>query len=153
MLLFGEDRLVANWVASRIQVTPFREDATAIGVVRGDHLIGGVVYTNFRRNTGGNNIEMGCAGEGNWLTKGALRVFFAYPFEQLDCCRVTTLVAKKNKRARRFNDKLGFKLEGVVRRGFGHDDACVYGMLIHECRWIGKGANELRKRQLAAACA
>src|SRR3546814_19106894 len=53
-------------------------------------------------------IHMGAAGEGLWLTRESLRVSFAYPFLQLKCRRVTTVVASRNVTALAFNKKLGF---------------------------------------------
>lgn len=99
------------------------------------------VYQNFR----GCDIEMACAiDDKRSLTKGALSIFFSYPFNQLNCVRVTTIVSRRNKASRRFVEKLGFKLEGVVRKVIdGKTDAIIYGMLRSECRWIPQ--IELRK--------
>ena len=37
---------------------------------------------------------------------------------------------------REFLIRLGFVLEGTMRRGFTNDDCVIYGMLREECRWI-----------------
>ena len=95
-------------------------------------ILGAVLYTNFRRCS----IEMTSAGAPGWLTRGNLRGFFSYPFEQLGCRRVTGIVHRKNKHARQINERLGFKLEGICRHGFPDGDACVYGMIRKDCRWI-----------------
>ncbi len=50
------------------------------------------------------------------------------------------------------NEGVGFKLEGVVREGFGSDDACIYGMLRSEAaRWIGEEDSERLTRSALGA--
>lgn len=47
--------------------------------------------------------------------------------------RLAMEIARKNKRARRFAEKFGCKLEGVRRKGYdGKQDAMCYGMLKEE---------------------
>lgn len=117
------------------------KDYEAIGVLRKDGaLMGGVIYSNFRELPfGGHSIEMDCAGEPGWLTKATLKVFFRYPFNQLGVVRITTMVAKANKRARTLNERLGFKQEGCIRNGMGGGkDMIVFGMLRSDCRFLGE---------------
>lgn len=54
---------------------------------------------------------------------------FHYAFDFLGAARVTGLVRAKNRRARKFDESLGFKLEGVMRKAFHDDDLCIYGFL------------------------
>ena len=61
---------------------------------------------------------------------------FDYPFNQLGVNRITGLVAKKNKEARRFDEHLGFKYEGNMRHALADDDMLIYGMLKRECKWL-----------------
>lgn len=95
-------------------------------------ILGSVLYTNYRCGS----IEMTQAGTPGWLTRENLRVLFSYPFEQLGCRRVTGIVHRKNKHARQINERLGFKLEGISRHGFPDGDACIYGLIRKDCRWI-----------------
>ena len=46
-----------------------------------------------------------------------------------DVQRVTGLVRAKNLAARRFDEHIGFELEGIMRKAFIDDDLCVYGFL------------------------
>lgn len=132
-LLIGADEKIAEYV-SRKTGTTFK-DYTAIGVVRRNVLVGGVVYHMFREG----NCEVSIAFDSpQWALPGTLRGLFDYPFNQLNCHRMTALIAKKNKRSRKLTEGLGFKLEGVLRRGIGGRDAMIYGMLKDECRWLGK---------------
>ena len=140
MILAGQKELVACWVADRIRDMgePPARDYEAIGVTKGDVLIGGVIYSEFREiSRGEHDIRMHCAGEPGWLTRQTLRAFFEYPFRQLAAVRVTTTVAKGNKKARALNERLGFVHEGTIRHGYGRGrDGILYGMLVDECTWI-----------------
>jgi RimJ/RimL family protein N-acetyltransferase len=95
-------------------------------------LLGGVIFISYRRT----DIETLWAGEPGWLTRGNLRSIFTYPFEQLGVRRVTGIIHRKNKQARKIAEKIGFKLEGVCRQAFNNGDAIVYGIIKQECRWI-----------------
>lgn len=129
--------MVADWVAGQIPHVSSFKDMAAIGVERDGVLVGGVVYHEFR----GNDVQMSCAATSRrWLKEGFLRALFAYPFAQLGCDRVSSFAPKGNTHTRRFLEKLGFKEEGNMRRGFVGDDCILYGMLREECKWI-KGIN------------
>ena len=72
-----------------------------------------------------------------WVTKEAMRRFFTYPFVQLNCSRVTGLVAANNHVARKFDEHIGFVYEGTLRKGMTDGtDMIVYGLLREDCRWI-----------------
>lgn len=133
----GESRdNLGQWAASRIRGYTLPKEYVALGVTMPAGQ-GVVIYSDFHAAVP--ELKMDCAGAGAWLSREALRVFFAYPFIELDCRRVTTIVAKKHKRARKFNERLGFIQEGVCRKAApgGKDNAIIYGMLKEECRWIG----------------
>lgn len=131
--VYGEDERLSAWAGKRIGVA-FR-NATAIGVERDGELLAVVIYDRFS----GNDICMHVAAEpgARWATKDAMYRFFAYPFIQLGCTRVTGLVGANNAKARRFDEHIGFVYEGTMRRGMADgSDLIVYGMLRDECRWI-----------------
>ncbi len=95
-----------------------------------------VVLSNFSKR----NIDMHTAAicGAQWASpRESLRMFngvFNYAFEQLRASRVTGLVRAKNEDARRFDEHLGFKLEGIMREAFEDDNLCVYGFLASEYR-------------------
>ena len=127
---------VSAWAAARIGVE-FGPDAKAIGLERDGELIVGVVYDRFS----GNDICMHVAATPGvlWVKRETMFRFFAYPFLQLGCTRVTGLVAATNAVARKFDEHIGFVQEGVLREGMPNgDDIIVYGMLARECRWINR---------------
>jgi RimJ/RimL family protein N-acetyltransferase len=136
-LIWDRPSDVAAWVASQIPQMSGGHDfgaCQAVGVIGEDgRLLGGIVFHNWQ--AGFRNIEVSFASStSRWLTRNLLRQILAYPFDQLQCQRITALTPKKNAQARKFLDGFGFKREGVVRRGFGNDDMIVSGLLAREWR-------------------
>lgn len=136
-ILAGHDELVAGWVCERVKDLQLsRFGYTAIGLMDdGGAIVAGVVYDMFR----GYDVQMHVAAvsDKRWLNKTFLTEAFRYPFEQLGVKRVTGLVAASNREAQRFDEHLGFKLEGIVRQGMPDgDDLMIYGLLKSECRWL-----------------
>lgn len=135
MILTGWDAAVARWVGDRLGIEDFGQ-YTALGIVRGDDLIAGVVYNQFRKQE--RSIEASIAAVNpRWASRTTLRVIFAYPFQQLHCIRITAITSAKNQPARAFLCRLGFVQEGVMRRAFrNEEDAVIHGLLADECRWL-----------------
>jgi RimJ/RimL family protein N-acetyltransferase len=76
-------------------------------------------------------------GSRHWMTPAYMAACFRYPFLQLGVNRVSGLVRADNKDAQRFDEALGFKLEGVLRQGAADgSDLFLYGMLRSECRYL-----------------
>lgn len=155
-LLYFQNAIVCQWVAEHIPAmaptlsqVPFGEAfgaATAIGVLNAkDELVGGVVYHNYQPTF--RSIELSFAStDRRWLTRRILGDLLRYPFDDLNCQRVTGFTPRKATSARRFLDRFGFKREGLVRRGFGDDDAVISGLLRKEWQ-RSKWATPLPERQ------
>lgn len=136
--LYGHDEAVARWVGDHVGIKDFGPCA-AIGIMRDDELIAGVVYNNWRHPFDPGLIEATMASTTHrWCNRATLAVIFGYPFNQLGCRRVTLTTEAKNQPVRAFLCHLGFREEGVIRQGFPTDDAVIYGMLRGECRWLAK---------------
>jgi RimJ/RimL family protein N-acetyltransferase len=142
-VLFDADELVAEHVRRLLprQVGSLTSDgratvAAALGVVVAGRIAGGVMFFNWRREDG--DIELaGAFVSPLWAQPATLRTIARYPFVQLNCVRVTALTARRNKRARRVLEKLGFRIEGVKRKGAaGRDDRCIYGLIRSQCSWL-----------------
>lgn len=106
----------------------------AIGVRRGDKLIAGFVYNHYL----GHQIEVTVASvDPRWsLRRDIVRALFIYPFVQLGVTRLTCTVSVFNKKAIKLAEGLGFRREGLLRRGYdGVNDAYLYAMLREECDW------------------
>lgn len=134
--VFGQDHVVANWVKQRLDgiVNGFGL-CTAIGIEENNQLIAGVVYHDYRRFS----IQISMASETpRWCSRRTLSVLLGYPFHRCKVERITSCTAKNNRRLRSLVTRLGFKLEGTIRRGFdGRHDLLIYGLLKDEAaKWI-----------------
>ncbi len=122
------------WAAERIGLPCFKDDAKAIGVKRRGELVAVVVYDGFAPC----DVNMHVASDGSryWLTRSVLKTVFHYPFVQLGLRRVTGLIPTKKTDAIRFNEHLGFRLEGLCPEAMPDDDLQIRGLLRRECRFI-----------------
>lgn len=133
-LIYDDQPELLRWAAERIGVTRFKPDAKGFGVLRDGQLSAVVVWDTFS--------EVDCAmhvassGDGHWLSRDVLKMAFGYPFMDLKMRRITALIPAKNSRAIRFNEHLGFKLEGLCPEAMPDDDIQIRGMLRRECRFI-----------------
>ena len=132
--LLVDDRLL-DWIAARIpQVGPdhgWGGKARAIGVVVAGEIVAGMACMDWDQRHG--NIEIAMAADSaRWASRDTIRRLLAWPFDQLGCRRLTTIIAADNDRALRLNEGLGFKREGLMRHGFGERDAVILGLLKEE---------------------
>lgn len=138
-VLFGADEFVADFVRVRLGgQTRFVDGYTALGVVRRGVFAGGVVYHNFQKLPHGNTIETSIAfDDATWALPQTLRSLLTYPFLNLDCVRLTSIIGEGNERSRKLCEGLGFALEGIHPMAMdGKETAVSYGMLRENCRWI-----------------
>lgn len=146
--MFGENALVAEWVSQRItSINADFKNCVAIGVTKNGKLIAGVVYHNYFPDF--KNIELSMAADSPmWATKDIIKALLQYPFIQLGCKRITTCTSARNKRALKFNYGIGFRREGVIRRGYGNHDMIICGMLRKEAeRWLKTEKEEVNGQE------
>lgn len=131
-----KQRIALDYLARKLKSTP--EDVTGgspfsvfVACKKRDAR-GVILYKNYASG----DIEMVCAGEPGWVTPKLLKFVLSYPFEQLNCNRITCLAHRKNKAMRQYLVRMGFKLEGVKRKALNGADLCVYGLLRSECKWV-----------------
>ena len=133
MLSFSQDLVYRIWLCKKLDMPTLDIGCKTIASVRDGRILGVVAYQYFN----GIDCHMLVAGEGKWLDRDKLRVFFSYPFNQMGCRRVTALCRDTNDKARRFVEKLGWTEEGVLRSYFDDGADCIiYGMLKEECRFL-----------------
>lgn len=134
--VFGHDAIVASWVASSMPIPTQFYHYAAIGLERDGLPIAAVVYHNFVPVF--KDIEVTCLiADPKAAHPDIIATFLRYPFEQLDCNRVTANTAKKNKRSRKFILGLGFKHEGMKKNGCGNDDMIIYGLTRKDAmKWL-----------------
>lgn len=131
------DNSLHDWVAARMpDDVQFDTKDIAVGVAD-DRIRAGVVYHDHTPKYRGVQVSFATDGPG-WATRKTVAALLWPPFRELDCIRVTALIRKKNKASRRLVEKLGFKLEGSLWRGYGNDHMCVYGLRRSdaEAKWL-----------------
>jgi RimJ/RimL family protein N-acetyltransferase len=145
--VYGDDAVLIAWAQKRIGVE-FRDDATAIGLVRSDDvgpvgadrdthgrlILASVVFDSFSKFDC--SMHVASDGSGRWLTRDFMVRCFAYPFIQLGLRRVTGLVPADNEAALRFDLHLGFKEEGRCRDAAENGDLIILGMTRADCRYL-----------------
>lgn len=136
-LLFSHSHAVSEWVRQKIGEQGFGP-CHAIGIVDGQELIAGVVYSHFS----GNDMVMSIAATSpKWARRGVIRALFHYPFVQIGCDRVTSLIDESNERSIKLCAGLGFMPEGRLRKRYAPRDGIIYGLLKEDCRWLKEKAH------------
>jgi L-amino acid N-acyltransferase YncA len=105
----------------------------AMASIRESKLLGVVLFTSFREQS----IEAHVCGKPGWVTRADLAEMFAYPFRHLGVLRVWSVIARNNKPARSFIERLGFRVKCVLDDEFGaNKDGILYAMRRGECKWL-----------------
>ncbi|WP_434111825.1 GNAT family N-acetyltransferase [Paraburkholderia caffeinilytica] len=133
-VLFDRKEEVMRFVARQTGESRY-DDCSTIGLEKNGEIVAGVVYQGHN----GPNILMHFAlgGSRHLITPAFVSAVFMYPFQVLQCHRVTGLVRADNAGAQLLDEHLGFVREGVMREGAGdREDFIMYGMLERECRFL-----------------
>lgn len=98
-----------------------------LGVWRDDKLVAVCAYNNYKKF----DIEINFAADHpRWATKQVVTWLLSYPFVQLKTQRVTALVKKSNRRARKLLTGIGFKEEGCHKHAAANlETVFSYGLL------------------------
>lgn len=128
-------RIALSYLARRLEMADdeLGDDLSEVFLAcRGNDARGVVIYRNYSSG----DIEMLCAGEPGWVTAGVVKFALTYPFEALNCHRITCHAARKNRAMRNYLERMGFKLEGVKRKALDGHDLMIYGLLRKEAeKW------------------
>lgn len=132
-IIYDDPKRVVQWVAEKNGEEPYQL-ATGIGLEENGELVFGVVYC---LQTGA-NIFLHIASDGTCrLHPAYIGYCFYFPFEQLECRRVTGIVRADNEEAIKFIEHLGFEREGKLRKSCSDGtDEIIFGMLKEECRFL-----------------
>lgn len=153
------DPRVAQWVIDRLhrnediqrveQLGPF----VAYGVLKDGAPVCGVIYNWYRPMPHGADMRVIIASvDPSWCLPGVLRELFRYPFETAGCERLTAIIRDGNARSLKLCTGLGFRREGVLRRGHdGKTNAVILGMLKQECKWLAPRRGYNGKEKSAAS--
>lgn len=96
-------------------------------------ILGVVVFSRF---TQGNCEITVAASDPRFITKRFALAVASYPFVQLECRRVTAIIAVSNAKSLSLAQQLGFRMEGTLRNWFPSGDAYILGLLREDCKWL-----------------
>ena len=134
LILYDRER-VGEWVAHQVYQHGSWGDFNAFGVEMDGELVAGVVIHNIN----GANAFCHIAIEKPCKTMYKLfEVVGDYCFRQLALKRITGLVPNDEPETIRFDMKLGFKPEFIMKDAAPGADMCVLVMRHDECRWLPK---------------
>lgn len=126
---------MARFVATIIEAERGFGPCEALGFLdRKGRLEAGVVYHNFSPENGIIELSAGSVRR-NWGTRDALRLIFAYPFDQLGCQAVVARTGEHNQTPLRIWRALG-AAEYRIPRLRGRDEAEIVTVLTVE-QWKG----------------
>ncbi len=132
-IVMREAGRVKNFAATILGSVPSEGDA-AIGLEEDGELIAAVIFDMYN----GASIAMHVAAVpgARWMTREYLAVCFRYPFVQLKVRKIIGLVSSANRQAQRFDEHLGFVLEGTLKDAHPDGDLLLYSMSSEQCRWL-----------------
>lgn len=135
-IIAHQDPAFPAYVAKVLKVDGFGKHKT-LAVSDGKEIVMIAVYHRYD----GYQCEVALvARKPTWASRRILSMICGYPFIQLGCNRVTTVIRTDNHKSISLVERLGFKRETTEEglRQFCQDgsNAHIYGMLKSECRWI-----------------
>lgn len=152
-VIYHPQNALISWVCAKLDM-PNPGPCTAIGIVNeAGAMMAGALFNNQHLGSDGKPymIEIAFVSvDKRWSTRANIKAIFSYPYLQLGVKRVQAITAKRNLPARRFLEKIGFRLEGIARQAWpkGGDAAC-YSMLRRECTWLGEDIDGERRTKSA----
>lgn len=123
---------VGEWVCERTGGTWSPADAFALGLLRDGKLVAGVIYDHYNHAS----VAMHVAGEGKWFDREYARKCFDYAFNGLGVRKILGFVPEGNRKARRFDEHLGFTEETRISNATRDGDLIIYSMTKDKCRWL-----------------
>lgn len=134
-LVYDQKERIGAWVANMVGQGASWGDFYAIGVVRGDDIIAGVVINNY------NGANATCHIAIAQQTKAIVPLFQAvcdYAFRHCGLKRLTGMVPTNEPHIIAFDKHLGFEEEFVMKDGAPGADMQVLVMRPDNCRWLRK---------------
>lgn len=156
----AEQEMFAQWAIRRLKDDSVNTPADlgpyyAVGIKRNGKAAAVVVWNMYHMHKYGADIRVIIASDDpRWCLPGVLRELFSYPFNQAGCTRITAIIKDGNERSLKLCRGLGFRKEGVLRRGYnGRTNAVLLSMLKEECTWLQPPEERLhgRKKRTVAA--
>jgi len=126
--------MIGHWVAKNVDGKYHAELSNAIGLVRNDEIVAGVIYENYN----GRSLMVHIAITGR-LTPTFLKEIFKYPFETCGVNKIIATVSSVNVKSIKLVENMGFTEEGRIRDAAPDGDIILYTMSDKDCRFISHG--------------
>ena len=130
MSFTSDAELIGPWVCERAGGEWVKGRGTALGMLKDGRLVAGVLYEDW------NGANIVCHIRVEKLNKHFLGLIFQYPFVQLGAKRITGIVPQSNKKALKFDQKLGFSIEHEMKNAHPSGSLFILGMYKENCRYL-----------------
>lgn len=135
-LILNSPSRVGQWVSEQQGKIWAGSVGAGIGLEEDGHLIAGVFYDNWNRSS----IHIHIAadpGKRNWITRENVRLVFGYPFKQLKCTKVLSMVGEKNLAVQRLQKHLGYRLEATLEAAHPDGALLIYTLVKEDLpKWV-----------------
>lgn len=125
---FTQKEEFLSWASRKLRIDKeYFGNCSTITITHREKILAVAIYSSFN----GINCEVSVAADSKWwLRENILEVLFKYPFEQLQCKRITLLIRETNKSVVNLVKKIGFEQEGRLKMFYPDGDNClVFGRL------------------------
>ena len=123
---------VGHWVAEKLGSGYFAARSNAIGLMKDNKLIAGVIYENWNRRS----IMCHIAVEGR-LTRLYVGAIFNYAFNVCNVEKIIVPVESHNLKSIKLIENMGFTEEGRIKDSQPNGDIILYTMVKGDCRFLG----------------
>ena len=133
-LIWGQSPIIWQWHCIKTNQDPGKNPGVmCAGILKNGEIIGSVIYHRFRWP----DIEIGIeTSDPTWCNRRILKEIFNYPFNELECRRVTATTDPSKPEVCQFLKRIGFVEEGRLRDALPHGDILILGMKHDECKWV-----------------
>ena len=134
-LVFDQKERIGAWVAERVGQTADWGSFYALGIIKGEEVIAGVVINNYNGSNATCHISIA------QQTKLLVPLFHhvcEYAFNQCKLKRLTGMVPTNEPDIIEFDKHLGFEEEFVMKDGAPDADMQILVMRPDNCRWLRK---------------
>lgn len=131
-MITWDSEICRPWLEQKVGLKTHPE-TVFLGQVKRGKLETVIGFSHYVADT---DIEVSVASEAtHGGVRGLIAAFLQYVFEQANCLRCTVRVRPSNTAAVALAKRVGFLQEGRLRRGFGDEDALLFGLLREQIQW------------------
>jgi RimJ/RimL family protein N-acetyltransferase len=120
---------VGKWVAEQTTGS-YHNNSEAIGLVRDDKIVAGVIYESYLFST--IVCHIGIIGR---LNKAYLAAIFDYPFRVCNVEKIIVPVTEENEKSIKLVKNMGFTEEARIKRSNG--DMIFFTLMKDNCKFLG----------------